>query len=180
MAGIFRLYDLPMQDQENIDFVKVKTDTLSAGMLIVANDLEGTYIDGLGAVYTPGKPSAVSDANLAIVAPEEYYIDAMGNRIPVTDPTKFDFTTGNIVRIVRPAMNKKYFVSNDLITGTPAKSGWLIPTASAYGWTFTSTVGDIANAKVVLYVEQINVKDTFIGLAPVTGVRVRVIRATGV
>lgn len=180
MAGIFRLYDLPMQDSENIDFIKVGADKLSAGMLVVASDVAGTYLDAQGSLYTPVKPTTVADANLAIVAPEDYYHDALGNRLNVEDPTVIEFTTGDRIRVIRPAMNKKYFLSNDLITGAVANGGWLIPTAGAYGWTFTSTVEDIATAKVVLYVEQINVNDTFVGLASVTGVKVRVVRALGI
>ena len=180
MAGIFRLYDLPMQDNENIDFVKVGTDSLSAGMAVVATDVVGTYLDGQGALYTPVKPAAVTDANIAIVAPEEYYHDAQGNRISIDDPTVKVFTTGDRIRVIRPAMNKKYFMSNDLITGTPVAGGYLIPTASAYGWTFAADLTAVGTAKVALYIEQINVNDTFVGLASIAGVRVRVVRATGV
>jgi hypothetical protein len=179
MAGIFRLYDLPMQDNENIDFIKVGADKLSAGMLVVANDVEGTYLDGEGALYTPVKPATVGDANLAIVAPEDYYHDAYGNRINIDDPTQKEFTTGDRIRVIRPAMNKKYFISNDLITGTVAAKGYLIPTAGGYGWTYSATDITTGSPKVVLYIEQANVKDTFVGLSAVTGVRVRVVRVAG-
>lgn len=179
MAGIFRLYDLPMFDSENIDFIKVGSDSLSAGNLVVAKDVAGTYLDGQGSLYTPVQPATVGDSNLAIVAPEEYYHDSEGNRISIDDPTKKVFTAGDRIRVIRPALNKKYFLSNDLITGTPAAGGYLIPTATAYGWTYSATDISTGSPKVVLYIEQINVNDTFVGLAPVTGVKVRVVRAAG-
>jgi hypothetical protein len=178
MAGIFRLYDLPMYDNENIDFVKVGTDDLSAGMVVIAKDVAGTYLDAQGALYTPVKNSAIADKNLAIVAPEEYYHDSDGNRINIDDPTLKVFKSGDRVRVIRPAMNKKYFLSNDLITGTPAAGGYLIPTAGEYGWTYSATDITTGTPSVVLYIEQINVKDTFVGLSAVTGVRVRVVRVT--
>lgn len=179
MAGIFRLYDLPMFDNENIIFVKVGDDDLSAGMVVVANAVEGTYLDAEDALYTPTQVAAVSDGNLAIIAPEEYYKDSDGNRINIDDPTKKVFTSGDRIRAIRPALNKTYFISNDLITGTPATGGYLIPTADAYGWTYSATDITTGSPKFVLYIEQINVKDTFVGLAAVTGVKVRVVRAAG-
>lgn len=179
MAGIFRLYDLPMQDYENIDFIKVGTDSLSAGMVVVAKDVTGTYLDGEGALYSPVQVHTIADKNLAIVAPEDYYHDAQGNRINIDDPTVKVFTTGDRIRVIRPAMNKKYFLSNDLITGTVAAGGYLIPTADAYGWTYSATDITTGTPSVVLYIEQINVKDTFVGLGAVTGVRVRVVRVSG-
>jgi hypothetical protein len=180
MAGIFRLYDLPMYDNENIDFIKVATDNLSNGMAVVAKDVVGTFLDGQGALYNPVQPVTVGDAYVAIVASESYYHDLQGNRISIDDPTVKVFTTGDRIRVIRPALNKKYFMSNDLITGTPAVGGYLIPTAGAYGWTYSATDITTGSPKVVLYIEQINVNDTFVGLASVTGVKVRVVRASGV
>ena len=177
MAGIFKAYD-PMQDYENIDFVKVGTDSLSAGMLVVANDVAGTYLDGQGSLYTPVKPSTGAEYNLAIVSPAEYYHDAQGYRIDIDDPTVMTFTTGDRIRVIRPAVNKKYFLSNDLITGTVAAGGYLVPTASSYGWTYSATIPTSPVPTVVLYIEQINVNDNFVGLASVAGVKARCVRAS--
>jgi len=174
MAGIFKPYDV-MQDYENIDFIQVATDTLQNGYAVVADALVGTYLDGYGAIYTPGKPTSATPTNIAIVCAEEYYQDANGNRIDINDPTLLTFTTGQRIRIIRPAMNKKYFMSNDLITGTPVVGQYVIPTASAYGWTVATTL--TSTDTVALKIEEINVNDYFVGLASVSGVRLRVTRA---
>lgn len=180
MAGIFRLYDLPVQDLENIDEIKVGTDSLSAGMVVIAKDVVGTYLDGAGALYNPVKNTTGAEPDLAIVVPEDYYHDAQGNRLDIDDPTVKVFTTGDRIRIVRPALNKKYFVSSDLVTGTPAVGGYLIPSVGAYGWTYAASIPTTAPIPTVaLYIEQINVKDTFVGLSAVTGLRVRCVRAAG-
>lgn len=179
MAGIFREYDLPKFDTENIIFVKVGTDSLSAGNVVVANDVVGTYLDGQGALYTPVQVSDIANGNLAIVAPDEYYHDSDGNRLNIDDPTKKVFTTGDRIKAIRPVVGKHYFVSSDLITGTAAAGKYLIPTKDAYGWTVTTDIST-GTPKFVLYIEEINVKDTFVGLAAVTGVRVRVVRADAV
>lgn len=180
MAGIFRAYDLPMFDSENIDFVKVGTDSLSAGNVVIAKDVVGTYLDGQGSLYTPVKNTTGAEADLAIVAPEDYYHDADGNRISIDDPTKKVFTTGDRVRVLRPALNKKYFISADQVTGTPAAGGYLVPTVGGYGWTYAAAIPTSSPIPTVaLYIEQINVKDTFVGLAAVTGLKVRCVRAAG-
>lgn len=175
-SGIFRTYDV-MNDYENIDFVQVATDTLQNGFLVGADTIVGTFLDGNGALYNPTKPVAITDANLAIVCAEEYYQDELGNRINVSDPTVLTFKTGQRVRIIRPAMNKKYFVSNGLITGTVVVGQYLIPTAGAYGWTVAADL--TGNPKVALKIEEINVNDTFVGLQAVAGVRVRCTRVLG-
>lgn len=173
-SGIFRPYDV-MNDYENIDFIQVATDTLQNGYLVQADTIVGTYLDGNGALYNPVLPAAITTANLAIVCAEEYYQDALGNRVDVNDPTVLTFTTGQRVRILRPALNKKYFVSSALITGTPAVGSYLIPTAGAYGWTVVvSPLG--VTVTVGLKIEEINVGDTFVGLQSVSGVRVRCTR----
>lgn len=179
MAGIFREYDLPKFDTENIIFVKVGTDDLSAGNVVVAKDVAGTYLDAQGALYTPAQATAVGDGNLAIIAPDEYYHDSDGHRIDIDDPTKKVFKSGDRIKAIRPVLNKHYFISNDLITGTVAAGGYLLPTANAYGWTYAASDISTGTPKLVLYIEEINVKDTFVGLAAVTGVRVRVVRASG-
>jgi len=175
MAGIFRPYDV-MQDYENIDFVQVATDTLQNGYVVKADALVGTYLDGYGALYVPVKPVAITDTNIAIVCAEEYYQDVNGNRVDINDPTLLTFATGARIRILRPALNKKYFVSNDLVTGTPAVGSYLVPTASSYGFTVAATLVGVPT--VAFKIEQINVGDTFVGLAAVMGMRVRVTRAT--
>jgi hypothetical protein len=176
MAGIFRTYDV-MQDYQNIDFVKVGADTLQNGYVVVADTVVGTYLDGQGALYNPVKPSAITVANVGIVCAEEYYEDELGNRISISDPTVLSFTTGKRVRILRPSLNKTYFCSNDLITGTPVVGSYLIPTADDYGWTVAADL--TGNPTVALKIEEINVKDTFVGLAAVTGVRLRATRVLG-
>lgn len=173
-SGIFRPYDV-MNDFENIDMIQVGTDTLQNGYLVVADTLVGTFLDGNGALYNPVMPAAITATNLAIVCAEEYYQDALGNRIDVSDPTQLTLITGQRARVLRPAVNKKYFVSNGLITGTPAVGSYLIPTAGAYGWTVAATLVGVPT--VALKIEQINVGDTFVGLAAVLGVRVRCTRA---
>lgn len=180
MAGIFREYDLPRFDTENIVFVKVGTDSLSAGMAVVAKDVVGTFLDGAETLYTPVKPATVGDTDIVIVAPDGYYHDSDGNRLNIDDPTKKVFTTGDRIKAIRPTMNKHFFMSNDLITGTIAAGSYLIPTAGGYGWTVSATDITTGSPKVVLYIEEINVKDTFVGLSAITGVRVRVVRAASV
>ena len=172
-SGIFRPYDVT-NDYENVDFIQVATDTLQNGYLVQADTIVGTYLDGNGALYTPVVPAAITTTNLAIVCAEEYYQDALGNRVDVNDPTALTFTTGQRIRILRPAVNKKYFVSNSLITGTIAVGSYLIPSVGAYGWTIASTLG--ATVSVALKIEEINVGDTFVGLQSVSGVRVRCTR----
>jgi hypothetical protein len=176
MAGIFKTYDV-MQDYENIDFILVGSDDLENGYLVIADALSGTYLNGFGSVYTPAKPSAITNANIAIVCAEEYYQDAEGNRINITDPTVLTFTEGQRIRVLRPALNKKYFASASLYTGVAVVGKYLIPTAASYGFTVADDL--TGNPKVALKIEEINVKDTFVGLAAVTGIRVRCVRANG-
>lgn len=176
MAGIFKPYDV-MQDYENIDFIKVGSTTLENGFTVVANSISGTYLDGFGAVYTPATPTAVTDANLAIVCAEEYYQDSLGNRINITDPTVLTFYENQIVRVLRPALNKKYFISNGLVTGVPSINKYLIPTVGGETFTVANNLSD--NPKLAFKIEETSVKDTFVGLSAVTGVRVRCVRADG-
>lgn len=176
MAGIFRTLDV-MQDAHNIDFIQVGATNLQNGYLVVADTTVGTYVSGNGDLYNPAFPTANTDANLAIVCAEEYYQDADGHRINVNDPTKLIFTSGQRVRVIRPVVNKKYWMSNDLITGTPVAGQYLIPTANAGGWTFSATIP--ANVKFALKIEELNVADTFVGLGAITGTRVRCVRALG-
>lgn len=176
-SGIFRPYDYPMFDGENIDFVKVGTDTLQNGYLVVADEIVGTYLDGYGGLYNPTKPAAITDANLAVVCAEEYYEDELGNRIDIDDPTVIQFTTGKRIRVLRPALNKKYFATNGLISGNLAVGAYVIPTASSYGFTIAEDLID--NPKLAFKIEEINVKDTFVGLQAQTGVRLRCVRALG-
>lgn len=176
MAGIFRPYDVA-QDYQNVEFVKVSTDTLEMGYAVVANAIAGTYLSGEGSLYTPVKPTAVTVANVAVVCPEEYYEDSMGNRLNITDPTVQTYATGSVIRILRPALNKHYFMSNGLITGTIAAGAYLVPTANAYGWTIAADL--TGNPKTAFVIEEINIKDTFAGLAAVTGVKLRCVRVLG-
>lgn len=182
MAGIFREYDLNTQ-YENIDFVQVATDTLQNGYIVVANDLVGSYNDGFGDVYTPVEPTDVSNTDLAIVCSPEYYQDAYGNRVNIDDPTKITFATGQRIRVLRPTLNKKYFISNGLVSGTVAKGKYVYSAAtstgsvSSYTWTVGTTIP--ASATIAFYVEADTVNDTFVGLTPVTGARIRCVRSAG-
>jgi hypothetical protein len=177
MAGVFHAYDVA-QDYNNIDFVKVGTDTLQNGYAVVATTLAGSYNDGFGDIYNPTKPAAITDTDIAIVDAEDYYQDELGNRIDIDDPTVITFKTGARVRVFRPVLHKKYFASNDTYTGTAAVGSYLIPTANSYGWTVASDLTD--NPKVAFLIEAINVKDYFVGLQALTGVRLRCVRQQGI
>jgi hypothetical protein len=177
---IFRQYDLPQYDTENILAVKTGTDTLAGGYCVVATAVAGTYLDGLGAVYTPTQVAAITDKSLAIVdVGSMYYHDSNGNRINTDDPTAIATFTGDRVKAVRPILNKHYYMTTDLVTsGTQAAiaaGAYLIPTASSYLWTATADI-TTGTPSLALLIEEINVKDTFVGLSASTGMRVRVVR----
>lgn len=176
-----RTYDVA-QDYENIITAKVGTDELESGFLVVAKDLAGTFNSKDRAVYEVSQATGTDDGDYAIIMPEEYYEDEQGNRIDISNPTAIVYRTNQRVRALRPAMNKKYFFTSGLVTTASAtaavKGAYLVPTANDFKWTAVASAG--VTDKVVLRIEEVGVKDTWIGLEAPTGLRVRVVRALGI
>jgi hypothetical protein len=178
---VFREYEASMYDPQNIITLKVGTDTLAGGYCVQANAVAGTYLDGYGAVYTPAQVSNINATDVALVDTNAlYYHDVLGNRLDIDDPTVKAAYTGDLVRAIRPTRNKHYFMSNDIVaSGTIAAGSYLIPTANSYLWTVTTDI-TTGTPKYVFLIEEINVKDTFVGLSAITGMRVRCVRDSSI
>ncbi len=149
--------------------------TLDDGEVVVATTLSTVY--GEGDVYTATTPVANTDGDLVMVLGEEFYQDAFGNRINITDPTKIDYPAGTIVRAVRPNTGRRFAISSGAYTGTPVLAQYLIPTAGAKTWAASATIP--ASVKFALKVDFIgNISSK--GNTPIAGVVARVVTADAV
>ena len=164
-----------LRESSNISNYKiinvVGTAELDDGNVVVASTLSTTSLQD--DVYTAAQPAAATDGNLAIIIGEEFYQDSDGNRINITDPTKITYPTGTIVRAVRPEIDMGFKISNTAITGTAVLGQYLIPTATSYEFTASSTIP--SNNKLALKVERVSKNIAPKGNSPITGVEARVV-----
>lgn len=150
MANVAFLKDV-YGDNHEIIYVKVPASTtLDDGNLVVADTL--STVSDEGDVYTATQATANTADNLAIIVGEEYYQDDEGNRINITDPTKIDYSAGQIVRAIRPSVGRKFAISNDaLASGSVTVGQYVIPTANSYELTPAASIP--ADVKFALKVE---------------------------
>ena len=147
------------------------TATLDDGNIVVATTLStDTFEDD---VYAVTQPALSTDGNLAIVVGEEFYQDASGNRINITDPTDITYPAGAIIRAVRPEIDMTFKISNAAITGTAVLGEYLIPADTSYEWVPSATIP--ANNKLALRVERAAKNISFKGNTPIVGVEARVV-----
>jgi hypothetical protein len=159
-----------MGDNEKIISVKSAADTLDDGYLVVAETLSTTY--GESDVYVCTKPAAATDGSLAMIIGENFYEDTLGNRPDVDDPTKITYTSGDVVRAVRPHVDMRFALSDSCIDGTTVLGQYIIPTASAYTWDESATIPN--DTCLVAKVEYKGTISTIGGVA-VSGIIARVV-----
>lgn len=159
---------------DDYELIYVKgSATLDDGNLVVATTLStDSFEEG---VYTATQATANTASSLAMIVAEEYYEDANGNRINITDPTDITYRSGTIIRAIRPAVGRRFAISNSAVgSGTPAVGQFLVPTANDFEFTAATTLADDIN--FALRVEAINENISFKGNTPIVGVEAIVVR----
>ncbi len=159
-------------DTDNIISVTIPAgSTLSDGACVQASALNEDKGNDL---YDAIVPTANTLDYLAIIAGDEYYQDALGNRIEITNPTNIEYQAGSRVRAYRLPKARRWDISNGAIVGTPVVGQFLIPTANSEDWTVSASVDAAVNYAFII--EKIDVNITYTGLTALKGVVARVVK----